>query len=196
MDSPSAGDTEENIDLLVLGTRGRTGVQKLLLGSAAEEIWRRSNLPVLTVGPETKSMRPEGRFSCVLFTTDFTLESLGAFPHAIAMARESHARLILLHVVRQFKKDETLGEQAAIEALHRLNGMLPPDAELWGLPDLMVRHGKPAEHIIDVARECGADLIVLGVRRGDDFGVATHAGRTTAHNLVVKAPCPVLTIRG
>jgi nucleotide-binding universal stress UspA family protein len=53
---------ENNIDLLVLGTRGRTGVQKLLMGSVTEEIWRRSHVPVLTVGPETRNMPAWGRF--------------------------------------------------------------------------------------------------------------------------------------
>jgi nucleotide-binding universal stress UspA family protein len=60
----------------------------------------------------------------------------------------------------------------------------------------MVRYGEPAEHIIEVARQCGADVIVLGVRNGDRFGVATHLERTIAHDVVVSASCPVLTVRG
>ncbi len=187
---------KNHIDLLVLGTRGRTGVQKLLLGSVAEEIWRQAQVPVLTVGPETPRVRPDGRFDCMLFATDFTPESLAAFPYAVAVARESRARLILLHVIRHFKKGEIFGEQAAIEALRQLNKMLPPDADPWCLPELVVKNGKPADRIIEVAGRSGADLIVLGVRKGDDFGLATHAERRTAHNVVVHAPCPVLTIRG
>jgi len=185
-----------NIDLLVLGTRGRTGVQKLLLGSVAEQIWRRSYLPVLTIGPATRAAQPGGRFNCVLFATDFTPESLAGFPYAVSMARENHARLILLHVIRQYKKEEILGELSALEAIHQLNQIVPQDEELWCLPELVVKHGEPAEHIIEVARKSGADLIVLGIRQGDQFGVATHAERTIAHEVVVKASCPVLTIRG
>ena len=187
---------KDHIDLLVLGTRGRTGIQKLLLGSVAEEIWRHVQVPVLTVGPSTRNLRPDGRFDCMLIATDFTSESLVALPYAVAMARESHARLILLHVIRHFKKGEIFGEQTAIEALHQLNKMLPPNADLWCIPELVVKHGNPAERIVEVAGTSGADLIVLGVRQGDDFGLATHAERRTAHHVVLHAPCPVLTIRG
>jgi nucleotide-binding universal stress UspA family protein len=187
---------KNNIDLVVLGTHGRAGVQKLLLGSVAEEIWRRSTVPVLTVGPAIRGAQPDGRFHCVLWATDFTPESLAGCPYALSMANENHARLILLHVIRQFKKEQILGKLSAIEAIHQLNGMLPQDVELWCIPELVVKHGEPAEQIIEVARESGADLIVLGIRKGDNFGVATHARRTTAHDEVVNAPCPVLTIRG
>jgi nucleotide-binding universal stress UspA family protein len=187
---------KNKIDLVVLGTHGRTGVQKLLLGSVAEEIWRRSTVPVLTIGPAIRNAQPDGRFNCVLFATDFTRESLAGYPYAVSMARESQAHLILLHVIRQFKKEEILGELSAIEAIHQLTKMLPRDAEFWCIPELLVKHGEPAERIIEVARGSGADLIVLGIRKGDDFGVVTHARRTIAHDVVAKASCPVLTFRG
>ena len=187
---------ENKIDLLVLGTHGRTGVQKLLMGSVTEEIWRRSQVPVLTVGPETRNMPAAGRFKCVLFATDFTPAAQAAFPYAAAMARETHGRVLLLHVVRQFKKEEILGEQAALESLRQMDNMLPDDADLWCVPELVVKHGRPAERILEVATRSGADLIVLGVRKGDDFGIATHAERTIAHDVVVNAACPVLTVRG
>jgi nucleotide-binding universal stress UspA family protein len=187
---------KNNIDLLVLGTLGRTGVQKLLMGSVTEEIWRRSNVPVLTVGPETRNVLTGGRFKCVLFATDFTPEAQAAFPYAIAMARETHAHLILLHVVRQFKKEEILGDQAAFDSLHQMDNILPDDMDFWCVPELIVKHGRPAERILEVAGKSCADLIVLGVRKGDDFGIATHADRATAHNVVVNAACPVLTVRG
>lgn len=187
---------KSSIDLIVLGTPGRTGIRKLLLGSVAEDIWRRSSVPVLTIGPAIRAWHPSGRFNGVLFATDFTPQSLAGLPYAISMARENHSRLVLLHVIKSFKEKEMLGEQIALEAIHRLNEMLPRDAELWCIPRLVLKYGEPAEHIIEAAREGGADLIVLGIRKGDDFGVATHAERTTAHNVVVNAPCAVLTIRG
>ena len=187
---------KNDIDLLVLGTHGRTGIQRLLLGSVTEEIWRRAKVPVLTVGPANRNAKFVGRLNCVVFATDFTPESLAGYPYALSIARENHTRLILLNVIRQFKKEEILGEVSATEATHQLTKMLPPDAELGCLTELMVKHGDPAERIIEVATESGADLIVLGIRKGDNFGLATHAERTTAHDVVVNAPCPVLTIRG
>ena len=94
-----------NIDLVILGTHGRTGVQKLLFGSVAEEIWRRAKVPVLTVGPAVTSRASE-QFNCVLFATDFTAQSLAGLPYAVSMAREYRAHLVLLHVIRQFKQEE------------------------------------------------------------------------------------------
>ena len=187
---------ENDIDLVVLGTHGRRGVQKLLLGSVAEEIWRHVNVPVLTVGPGVSRSHGEKGFHCVLFATDFTRESLEGLPYALSIAREYQAHLVLLHVVRQFKKEEILGELSASDAIYYLGQLVPTDAGLRHRPELEVKYGAAAQNIIDAASRCGADLIVLGVRQGDAFGVATHVRRTIAHEVVVSAPCPVLTVPG
>ncbi len=187
---------ENNIDLVVLGTHGRRGVQKFLLGSVAEEIWRRANVPVLTVGPGVSRSHSDKGFHCVLFATDFTAESLEGLPYAVSMAREYQAHLVLLHVIRQFKKEEILGELSASDAIYYLGQLVPTDARLCHRPELEVKYGAPGQNIIDTASRCGADLIVLGVRKGDVFGIATHVGRTIAPEVVVSAPCPVLTVPG
>jgi nucleotide-binding universal stress UspA family protein len=187
---------KNNIDLVVLGTHGRRGVHKLLLGSVAEEIWRRANVPVLTIGPGVSRTPTIERFNCVLFATDFTSESLAGLPYAVSMAREYRAHLVLLHVIRQFKKEEILGELSAADAMHSLIQMLPQDAGLCRRPEPVVKYGEPAKNIIDTASQCGADLIVLGVHNGNRFGVATHVDRSIAHDVVVNASCPVLTVRG
>ncbi len=184
-----------NIDLVILGTHGRTGVQKLLFGSVAEEIWRRAKVPVLTVGPAVTSRASE-QFNCVLFATDFTAQSLAGLPYAVSMAREYRAHLVLLHVIRQFKQEEILGELSAADAIYHLSQIVPRDADLWSRPDLVIKYGEPAKGIVQTARACGADLIVLAVRDGDRFGAATHLPGTTAHQVVVNASCPVLTVRG
>ena len=187
---------ENNIDLLVLGTHGRKGVQKFLLGSVAEEIWRRSDIPVLTIGPKVCRARPSERFNSVLFATDFTAQSLEGLPYAVSLAREYRSHIVLLHVIRQFKKEEILGELSAAEAISHLSQLLPPDSKLWYRPELMVKYGEPAKNIIDTASRCGADLIVLGVRDRGRFGMVTHLEGTTAYDVVVGASCPVLTVRG
>ena len=70
------------IDLIVVGTHGRTGADKLMLGSVAEEIFRRSPVPVLTIGPSVHSSAHKGgRFRRVLFATDLTPESLAKAPY-------------------------------------------------------------------------------------------------------------------
>lgn len=76
------------IDLIVLGTHGRTGADKLMLGSVAEEIFRRSPVPVVTIGPCAHSgAHKHGRFRRVLFATDLTPESLAGAPYAVSLAQ-------------------------------------------------------------------------------------------------------------
>ncbi len=188
------------IDLIVLGTHGRTGAQKLLLGSVAEEVFRRSHLPVLTIGPaEHGGAHKAAKFHRVLFATDFTQGSLAAAPYAISMAQENQARLILLHVM---KKPETVptdqaAEDAMSSVLSQLYEIVPAAAELWCKPEAIVQYGHPAEQILHVAKERAADIIILGVRDAHGFmGAATHLERTTAHKVVVHSTCPVLTVRG
>jgi nucleotide-binding universal stress UspA family protein len=191
---------ESEIDLVILGTHGRTGAIKLLLGSVAEEIFRRTSVPVLTIGPSVrKGIHSGGQFRCVLFATDFTKEAQAAAPYAISMAQENQARLLLLHVMRDpdFKTRKRTAEDSVANAMHQLYELVPAEAELWCRPEATVRFGNPAERILEAARELEADLIVLGVRdAAGHIGAATHLGRTTAHKVVAHAPCPVLTIRG
>jgi nucleotide-binding universal stress UspA family protein len=190
------------IDLVVLGTHGRTGAQKLLLGSVAEEIFRRSPVPVLTIGPGVRSSVHSGaRFHCVLFATDFKPESLTAAPFAASLAQENQARLVLLHVMREpedrNENEVRVFQLSVAEAIHQLYETVPRDVELYSPPEVAVEYGDPAARIVAAAKYRGADLIVLGVRDASGrLGAATHLERATAHKVVAHAPCPVLTVRG
>jgi nucleotide-binding universal stress UspA family protein len=190
---------EREIDLIVLGTHGRTGVKKAVFGSTAEEIFRRTTVPVLTIGPSVRrSAHNGGRFQCVLFATDFNSVSNVAASYAISLAQENLSRLVLLHVLPAPKPGKSkLVELSVAEALHRIVDLLPPDAELWCRPETIVEHGEPGDQILAAAERCGADLIVLGVRGLDTLtGLATRVARATAYEVVAHAPCPVLTVRG
>ena len=187
-------------DLVVLGTHGRTGAQKLLLGSVAEEIFRRASVPVLTIGPWVRSGAHNGaHFHRVLFASDFTPESLAAAPYAISLAQEHEARLMLLHVLPEPKRrDQNRPNEISVaHAMHELFELVPKEVELWCRPDPVVEYGEPAERILQAATDRDADLIVLGVRSAAGrLGAATHLGRTIAHKIVAHAKCPVLTVRG
>jgi nucleotide-binding universal stress UspA family protein len=190
---------EYAIDLIVLGTHGRTGAQKLMLGSVAEEVFRRSRVPVLTIGPSARGGLHKGaKFRRVLFASDFTNHSLAGAPYAISMAQENQARLILLHVMKEPESGTTRKaiEDAESSAMFQLHEIVPPSAELWCKPEGIVQYGNAADKILEIAKAQGADLIVLGVRdaRGH-IGAATHLERTTAHKVVAHAPCPVLTVQ-
>lgn len=188
------------IDLLVLGTHGRTGAQKLLLGSVAEEIFRRAEVPVLTIGPGVRSTaHNDARFRRILFATDFSMHSLAAWPHALSLAQENQARLLLLHVDNKTKGHPHAkeSEEATRQMRAELENLIPVNAAAWFQPEIAIERGDPRVKILDVATDWRADLIVLGVRSAAGrLGAATHLDRATAHNIVAHAPCPVLTVRG
>ena len=192
--------SECEVDLVILGTHGRTGPIKLLLGSVAEEIFRRTGVPVLTIGPSVRNgIHSGGQFRRVLFATDFTKEGQAAAPYAISMAQEHQASLLLLHVIRDpdFKARKKTAEDSVANVMHQLYELVPAEAELWCRPKATVRFGNPAERIVEAAEELDADLIVMGVRdAAGHIGAATHLERATAHKVVAHAPCPVLTVRG
>jgi len=186
-------------DLLVIGTHGRTGAQKLLFGSVAENIFRQSHVPVLTIGPGVRGgAHGAGRFRTVLYATDFTAHSLAAAPYAISLAQENEARLILFHASKEPDGGADLQASAALEyATRQLEKIGAQDHGRWIRRTVMLGESEPAEKILEAARENHADLIVLGVRNvGKHAGAATHLGRAVAHKIVAHAHCPVLTVRG
>jgi nucleotide-binding universal stress UspA family protein len=198
---PAAWEAIENqaIDLIVLGTRGRTGTEKLLLGSAAEEIFRRSQAPVVTIGPYVKiGAHSGGRFHRVLLAYDGSAESRAAVAYALSFAEENQARLVLLEVLPKPTYDQKArAETSVANAMHGLQQLIPVDEKLSYRPEMIVEFGDPAEQILGAARARSADLIVLGVRDASGhLGAATHLGTTIAHKVVAHAPCAVLTVRG
>jgi nucleotide-binding universal stress UspA family protein len=189
---------KQSIDLVVLGTSGRTGGSKWLLGSVAEDIFRRCFVPVMTVGPFARSERcPDGRFTQVLFATDFTPESLTAAPYAISVAEENDAKLTLLYVAGDPTERKRNRERLSVaEAMHRLDKLVPAESAFWCRPETIVEYGNPGERILEVAKQRGSDLIVLGVRGTRHLLAATHLEGSTAHQVVAGASSPVLTVRG
>jgi len=191
--------SEQPIDLVVLGTHGRTGASKLLMGSVAEEIFRKSNAPVLTIGPSVRNgAHNGGHFRSVLFATDFGESAESALPYALSIAEESQARLYLLHVLPQPipNKVPKFLEETVAYAMHRLHELIPNDAEFWCRPEPVVWHGAPAESILDAAEKLNADLIVLGIHgSGKHADIAAHFENSVTHKVVTRAVCPVLTKR-
>ena len=184
-------------DLIVLGTHGRTGADKLVLGSTAEEIFRQATVPVLTIGPAVRNgIHNAARFNRVLFATDFTAESLAATRFAVSLAEEDQARLVLLHVIRNLGSEAKISPEAysVANVMYRLYGLVPKDADLWCRPEAVIEYGDPSQRILEAATQRKADLIVMGVRHGE-LGAATHLSGSIAHKVVAHATCPVLTIR-
>lgn len=195
---------EHDVDLIVVGTHGRSAVRKLLMGSVAEKIFRQATCPVLIVGPNVPGMKNGGRrYQRILFATDFSKESLAAVPYAISLAEENQSQLVLLHVVEQPSTGILDLEEVTASLVRRLKDLVPPEAQSWCDMEFLVEFGHlrqfaaPAERILEIASERAADLIVLGVRPTHGaVSTVTHLAHTTAQHIVAHAGCPVLTIRG
>lgn len=184
-----------DIDLVVVGTHGRTGSRKLLLGSVAEEIFRLASCPVLTVGPRVVGRGALESPQRVLFATDFRAESERAAAFAISLAQENQAHLTMLHVVKDAVDSSSHNCSMLREFFtRRLKALVTPDAELWCDPEFLVEFGDPSEMILRVAEARNAELLVLGIRRLATF--AGHLPPATAYKVVCQAHCPVLTVRG
>ena len=203
-----AGIVEENgIDLIVLGTHGRTGLGKLLLGSVAEDILRHAPCPVLTVGPKVSghaklpALQDRGRdlapieleLRQIVFATNFAQNSALVAQEAVALAEEFRARLTLLHVIEDYTQ---LGSRPGPmeDGVRRLQELVPKNAALQYLPETLLEFGVAPECILKVASERESDMIVLGARASAEVGT-THLPWSTAHHVIAQAHCPVLTIR-
>jgi len=184
---------KKNIDLVVAGTHGRHGLKKMVLGSAAERIYRQARCPVLTIGPEAVECgQAAWEIQEILFATDFSEASLRALPYALSLAEENQANLVFVNVAPlvpyQYKEAVESNTRKKLEAL------MPN--EPWCHADFVVNFDFPAQGILQVARERSADLIVLGVKKPGAIILTSHLPWSTASDVVSAAPCPVLTVRG
>lgn len=203
-----AGVIEENpVDLIVVGTHGRSGLGKLLLGSVAEDILRHASCPVLTVGPKVSGRAklpafqnhardlapPELEIRQIVFATNFAKNAARVAQEAIALAEEFRARLTLLHVMEDYTQ---LGSRPGPieDCVSRLQELVPSGNTLQYLPEVIVEFGVAPERILKVAGEREADMIVLGARSSADVGT-THLPWSSAHHVIANAQCPVLTVR-
>jgi nucleotide-binding universal stress UspA family protein len=191
------GMIEQNdIDLVVIGTHGREGLKKLVLGSLAEEVFRRAPSPVVTVGPHVApECFEQGRLHRVLFASDLSPSSMHALPFVTMLSQQHQASLTFLHVVASAVPDADFDATASVEreldeAREDLRQFVPAGSKA----DVVVEVGIPGEIIVRVARAQNASLIVMGLHSQSVFA-ATHLPWSTAHRVVCDAHCPVMTVR-
>lgn len=198
---------ENEIDLIVVGTHGRTGLGKLLLGSVAENILRHAACPVLTVGPKVSghAKLPAGQspgqvlapldleLRQIVCATNFGMNSARVAQEAVSLAEEFQARLTLLHVIEDYTQ---LGRWPGPmeDGMRRLQELIPGNSSLQYVPEILLEFGPAPERILKTAVEREADVIILGARCSADVGT-THLPWSSAHHVIAQAHCPVLTIR-
>jgi nucleotide-binding universal stress UspA family protein len=191
-------------DLVVLGTHGRSGFERLFLGSVTEKVLRTTRAPIMTIPPPVTQPGP-ALYKTILCPLDFSDASTRALEYAVSLAQEADARLILLHVI-----ENLLGEQGAsemghlsvseydryleVDAMARLKSVVPEAARVWSAPEERVVRGRAYREILKVASDEGVELIVMGVQ-GKGALTRLVFGSTT-HHVIREAGCPVLTLRG
>lgn len=183
---------QNGIDLVVVGTHGRTGLQRLLIGSTAEFVFRNAPCPVLTVGPHVTA-RPYTDFKSenVLFPTDLGPHAESGASYALSFARDAHARLTFIHAVQPKSALSSDGNHLIASAREKLEGLVPYDAELWCEPRFIVKVGDPAQVVLDYSEQEHPDLIVLGLPHEKKY---SNFRTGVTYKVITSAPCPVLTI--
>lgn len=199
--------TGEDPDLIIVGTRGKTGLTHVLLGSTAERIIRAAPCPVLAVraqpyGEEQAvgNRRDPTHLERILVPVDFSDCSLDALEYAALVAQRSKAALTLLHVLEpiSYGLDFTFPHKATRESIKaghtkRVGDLVSALASAGVPSECLIVGGLPTDSILDAARKQPADLIVMGThgRRG-----LSHAlFGSIAEAVLRKSSCPVLMVR-
>jgi len=179
--------TDNRIDLIMVGTHGRTGLAKVMLGSVAEEICRVATCPVLTAGPAT-NLPPEAAFRNILFPTNLSEVSKKAIRYIRLLASRFGSRVAILHVAHDAGSANR--EQQAGSLRRNMAGDFGA-ALLEFQPKLDVAFGNTPETVLREARQTQAGLIVLGIRNAFRPGILVER---TAYRIMAGAHCPVLTV--
>lgn len=196
----------EDSDLLVVGTRGKTGLAHILLGSTAERVIRGAPCPVLTVRTEPSDTDESGTLSRpvtlerILVPVDFSACSLDALEYAVVVAQQAKASLMLLHVLEpvSYGLDFSFGDskrrdQERASWTKRLEELTCSHRDPQVPMESGLRGGSPADSILDSAKTLPCDLIVMGThgRRGISHSVSG----SVAEAVLRKALCPVIAVR-
>jgi nucleotide-binding universal stress UspA family protein len=187
---------KETIDLIVMGSHGRRGLDRLITGSVTQRVVRKAHCPVLAVRKpihEFASQAPDGGLEIrkILLASDFSDHAHHAFGYALALAMEYHAELTLLHVLEDVPRHQELQCETA-RLIRELEAPLPSDARSRCTIKSVVRLGKPYGKIIQLATESQTDLIVMGVRGRGALDVAVFG--STTNRVLQLGPCPVLSV--
>jgi nucleotide-binding universal stress UspA family protein len=194
---------EARADLLVMGTHGRSGFERLMLGSVTEKVLREAACPVLTVPRGAEAHQETALFKRILCGVDFSKASELAATHALSLAQEANGSLTLLYVAEPAPEEALFRherlraserqQRVFAEARSRLEKLVPEEARDWCEVDLRLACGKAHREILRIATEEHADLVVLGMHGHDVFDEMVF-GSTTQH-VARRAPCPLLTVR-
>jgi nucleotide-binding universal stress UspA family protein len=172
--------SDSGADLIVMGTHGRSGVNRLILGSVTERVLREAQVPVLVVRGDWSA----GRINRILCPVNDSAPARRALSLSADLATCFGAALNVVH----FKQSGTEG------SIDDLCGWVPESQRPVCTATELSSATDVAEQVIALASESHADLLVLGARHRRFFDttvLGANTGRMLRH-----APCPVLAVFG
>jgi nucleotide-binding universal stress UspA family protein len=188
----------QKVDLIVMGTHGSKGGDRVALGSVAEKVLRKAHCPVLVSRkPGYAGVAPEGapgsiQLRRVIFCTDFSDPARRALDYALSVAAEYDAEITLLYVLDEVQSLTNIQEVIAA-ATTQLGKLIPSAGVKAGKIKTMVRIGRAYEQIIQLAAETQADLVIMAVRGRNALDVAVFG--STTYRAIQLGPCSVLAVR-
>ena len=186
------------VSLIVMGTHGLRGVDRLMVGSVTERVLRRAHCPVLAVRKPahqviTSVHDPEPvHLKKILVCSDFSDHARRASKYALSMAKEYGAELTLLHVLEDVREATDDLQKATENATKQLEQSLTQEDHEACNVKVMVRVGKPYAQIIEFALEAQSDMVIMGVRGRGALDTALFG--STTYRVIQLGPCPVLAI--
>lgn len=178
---------ERNIDLIIMGSHGASGVSEIFVGSNTEKVVRTSDIPVLVIKKPTPSFKPE----LVVFACDLRVESIKAYQNARALFAEWNLKLQLVYVNlpnEEFMSTEEIRKKADLFIKVAHNGELPSNTEIIYVSDYSIEGG-----IFNHANEVNADLIAIPTHGRS--GIAHFFKGSIGEDVVNHAKLPVITFR-
>lgn len=191
-------------DLIVMGTHGRRGFTRLVLGSVTERVLREAPCPVFTVPPRTPAERSEVvTFKRILCPTDFSPSARLALEFALNLARQADGTVTLLHSIEWLAEEEPrtrahfnvpeFRRQLQEDSKTLLNDLVAAESRTWSAIETDVVFGRAHREVLRAAEARQAELIVMGAQGRGGIDLALFG--STTEQVVRGASCPVLTVR-
>jgi nucleotide-binding universal stress UspA family protein len=196
-DSILALAEKQAVNLIVMGTHGRRGLDRWTTGSVTERVLRKARCPVLAVRkPAHDFVAPEKgeeavQLRKILLCADFSDFTHRCTDYAVSLAEEYNAEITLLHVLEDIPSSTDL-QAATAKAKHKLEELVPADARNWCKVQSVVRVGKPYQEVVQLALEAETDLVIMGVRGRNALDLALFG--STTHRVIQLGSCPVLAV--
>ncbi len=176
--------------LIVLGTHSRDRVERFLIGSTAEEVLRNTDWPVITVGPHVKGISGQTSLKHLMLATDLTERSLAPIP-LLSGLLEKNVKLTVVHVSSPEEPMLRVDWNESLRA--RVEEQLGPAADSVQIQFEHHMASNWAQMITEIASQQNSDLLLIGLHPGKQL--SAHVSPKTGFQIIMSAPCPVLSVR-